>query len=261
MVEVSSKEIHKARMAAKRSRAAVACARCKEGKTKCSGYRPCKRCTDMKNKCLEANFRPSGSTGCKNEPFKQPLLQYVETQLLTGFGAKRTETKCMVFETSAASSTITRNESERKQHFQDHFMQDMIAFGQVPFLNGQQTHKMSESALFHDSDSPTFASQNAAGLSFGLGSPFIPSLPFGVMSTGVLPPLPPMPPPTPAAVGLFPPTVGWLLSAPAFNIFPTHWQLPAPAAAFRRIPPPFVAVDARRTDPGGWIPSEVGRRM
>jgi hypothetical protein len=40
----SSKDIQKARQSAKRTRAAVACARCKVGKLKCSDYRPCKRC-------------------------------------------------------------------------------------------------------------------------------------------------------------------------------------------------------------------------
>jgi hypothetical protein len=40
----SSKDIQKARQSAKRTRAAVACTRCKIQKLKCSDYRPCKRC-------------------------------------------------------------------------------------------------------------------------------------------------------------------------------------------------------------------------
>ena len=43
-------------MAAKRNRTAVACARCKSGKSKCSDYRPCKRCTKSKNSCRELSL-------------------------------------------------------------------------------------------------------------------------------------------------------------------------------------------------------------
>jgi hypothetical protein len=41
---VSSKELQKARQIAKRNRTSVACARCKTAKSKCTDYRPCKRC-------------------------------------------------------------------------------------------------------------------------------------------------------------------------------------------------------------------------
>jgi hypothetical protein len=45
---VSSKEIQAARRIAKRTRSAVACFRCRVGKTKCSDYRPCKGCVNSK---------------------------------------------------------------------------------------------------------------------------------------------------------------------------------------------------------------------
>ena len=41
---ISTKDLHRARRNAERKRASVACARCKAGKTKCSDYRPCKKC-------------------------------------------------------------------------------------------------------------------------------------------------------------------------------------------------------------------------
>jgi hypothetical protein len=50
---VSSKAIQKARQMAKRNRSAVACVRCKVGKSKCSDYRPCKNCWAMKAPCQE----------------------------------------------------------------------------------------------------------------------------------------------------------------------------------------------------------------
>ena len=41
---ISTKDLQKARRNAERKRASIACARCKAGKTKCSDYRPCKKC-------------------------------------------------------------------------------------------------------------------------------------------------------------------------------------------------------------------------
>ena len=54
---VSSKDIQKARQTAKRSRTSVACLRCKAAKMKCSDYRPCKQCTNVKISCEEAQVR------------------------------------------------------------------------------------------------------------------------------------------------------------------------------------------------------------
>ena len=48
---LSSKEIQKARRIAKRTRAAVACARCKSAKSKCNDFRPCKPCADAFVSC------------------------------------------------------------------------------------------------------------------------------------------------------------------------------------------------------------------
>ena len=42
---VSSRDLQKARQIAKRNRTSVACNRCKAAKTKCSEYRPCKKCS------------------------------------------------------------------------------------------------------------------------------------------------------------------------------------------------------------------------
>ena len=50
---VSSKDIQAARRMAQRNRAVLACARCKTAKTRCSDYRPCKRCLNSKRNCFE----------------------------------------------------------------------------------------------------------------------------------------------------------------------------------------------------------------
>ena len=61
---VSSKEIQKARRSAKRTKSAVACARCKVSKVKCNDYRPCKNCTESVNPCQDfKDFRDSGTMG------------------------------------------------------------------------------------------------------------------------------------------------------------------------------------------------------
>ena len=56
---VSSKEIQKARRLAKRTRSAVACARCKASKVKCNDYRPCKQCFENLNSCDNGPFQYS----------------------------------------------------------------------------------------------------------------------------------------------------------------------------------------------------------
>ena len=56
---VSSKEIQKARRLAKRTRSAVACARCKVSKVKCNDYRPCKQCVENLRSCDNGTFRYS----------------------------------------------------------------------------------------------------------------------------------------------------------------------------------------------------------
>ena len=58
---VSSKQIQKARQMAKRSRTAVACARCKTAKSKCSDYRPCNQCVNSNSRCEEASKPKSAS--------------------------------------------------------------------------------------------------------------------------------------------------------------------------------------------------------
>jgi hypothetical protein len=59
---VSSKEIQAARRNAKRNRSAVACFRCRVGKTKCSDYRPCKGCVNSKNResCVPQDLESYG---------------------------------------------------------------------------------------------------------------------------------------------------------------------------------------------------------
>ena len=48
-----SREIQKARQMAKRNRSAIACARCRAMKSKCSDYRPCKHCASVQVPCKE----------------------------------------------------------------------------------------------------------------------------------------------------------------------------------------------------------------
>ena len=54
---VSTVDLMQARRSAKRTRAALACSRCKVSKSKCSDYRPCGRCTraGQASLCLGAN--------------------------------------------------------------------------------------------------------------------------------------------------------------------------------------------------------------
>jgi hypothetical protein len=55
---ISTKDLLKARRSAERKRASVACVRCKAAKTKCSDYRPCKKCTysNMAGGCVDEGF-------------------------------------------------------------------------------------------------------------------------------------------------------------------------------------------------------------
>ncbi len=73
--EVSSQDLQRVRKNAKRTRASVACARCKAAKTKCSGYRPCKRCSDSNVACF---FKPgcfeSTSQKSKTQSWSEPTF-------------------------------------------------------------------------------------------------------------------------------------------------------------------------------------------
>jgi hypothetical protein len=55
---ISTKDLLKARRNAERKRASVACIRCKAAKTKCSDYRPCKKCkySNMAGGCVDEVF-------------------------------------------------------------------------------------------------------------------------------------------------------------------------------------------------------------
>jgi hypothetical protein len=79
---VFSKEIQKARQMAKRNRSAVACARCKKAKSKCSDSRPCKHCVNLKVPCDEpSNLFPSKSSSMAGLEFmncSQPRSIHVE---------------------------------------------------------------------------------------------------------------------------------------------------------------------------------------
>ena len=57
MFGVSYKAIQKARQMAKRTRAAVACARCKSAKLRCSDFRPCKQCSKLRMDCCATQNR------------------------------------------------------------------------------------------------------------------------------------------------------------------------------------------------------------
>jgi hypothetical protein len=59
MQGVSTKELIRVRRLAKRQRAAVACANCRLSKTKCTDYRPCKKCARLNVKCV--NDKVNGS--------------------------------------------------------------------------------------------------------------------------------------------------------------------------------------------------------
>ena len=85
MHSVSSKEIQKARRTAKRTRSAVACARCKASKVKCNDYRPCKQCTDSINLCDNVDFQGSKLASSKktikreyNEHVSRPLASNLQ---------------------------------------------------------------------------------------------------------------------------------------------------------------------------------------
>jgi hypothetical protein len=70
--EVSSDEIRRVRKNAKRTRAFVACVRCKVAKIKCSGYRPCKRCCDSNVACCFDVACESTSQESKAQHWKDP---------------------------------------------------------------------------------------------------------------------------------------------------------------------------------------------
>jgi hypothetical protein len=56
---ISTKDLQKARRNAERKRSSVACAPCKAGKTKCSDYRPCKKCKVLNviGRCVNVDFK------------------------------------------------------------------------------------------------------------------------------------------------------------------------------------------------------------
>ena len=75
---VSSKQIQKARQMAKRSRTAVACARCKAAKIKCSDYRPCKQCVNFNSPCTEVNDpKPASNTSILPQSREQDKIEKV----------------------------------------------------------------------------------------------------------------------------------------------------------------------------------------
>ena len=83
MHSVSSKEIQKARRTAKRTRSAVACARCKASKVKCNDYRPCKQCTDSFNLCHQVDLQGSSKKTIKrefDEHVSRPLASNLQTR-------------------------------------------------------------------------------------------------------------------------------------------------------------------------------------
>jgi hypothetical protein len=71
--EVSSKDLHNVRKSAKRTRASVACARCKASKIKCSGYWPCKRCNDSNIACcFDSGPFDGTSQNCRTQYCSEP---------------------------------------------------------------------------------------------------------------------------------------------------------------------------------------------
>ena len=92
-LDVSGKDLQKARQSAKRKRASAACTRCKGSKTKCSEYRPCSKCkkSGLTDTCtdgdsiyripaancpeIQAEISPSNS-----QPFRGDETLYFEKQ-------------------------------------------------------------------------------------------------------------------------------------------------------------------------------------
>ena len=63
---------------AKRSRTAVACARCKAAKIKCSDYRPCKQCVNFNSPCTEVNDpKPASNTSILPQSREQDKIEKV----------------------------------------------------------------------------------------------------------------------------------------------------------------------------------------
>ena len=76
MFVVSFKALQKARQMAKRTRAAIACARCKDAKMRCSDSRPCKRCIKSRTPCIEKRAKTkiaSPEQNIRSEPVNHLL--------------------------------------------------------------------------------------------------------------------------------------------------------------------------------------------
>ena len=70
---------------AKRNRAAIACARCKESKTKCSDFRPCKQCTKSNIICREIDSQPPNLAPDNTMlPMQGIQIQEAKNSLLNG---------------------------------------------------------------------------------------------------------------------------------------------------------------------------------
>ena len=63
---------------AKRTRSAVACARCKASKIKCSNYRPCKNCASFKVSCKEANSKIETNPQCGDSKMCEQSVEISE---------------------------------------------------------------------------------------------------------------------------------------------------------------------------------------
>ena len=79
MFDVSFKALQKARRMAKRSRAAIACARCKDAKMRCSDSRPCKRCIKSRTSCVEKRAKTNVATSPEQSIRAEPVNYLLNT--------------------------------------------------------------------------------------------------------------------------------------------------------------------------------------
>ena len=74
------KKFRKPAASPKRTRSAVACARCKASKKKCNDYRPCKQCTDSFNICHKVDMQGS-KLASSNKTIKREYDEHVSRPL------------------------------------------------------------------------------------------------------------------------------------------------------------------------------------
>jgi hypothetical protein len=130
---VSSKDLLKARQMAKRNRTSVACARCKLAKSRCTEYRPCKRCVNSSVECAQpALYMSSTNVGTMIQA-ADIINDSHSTPSITTFGASQQFVPTAPY----LSKVARRNES----HFGIDLHRESFVIGgsaSQPFAFGQQ---------------------------------------------------------------------------------------------------------------------------